>query len=93
MTEAKTANPGGRPRKFEERPHFNTALEYAMHVINDSTVTARRRDAMAMHVLRTIEGPASAQAPTKQAERKEAAIEAATQFTVPPAPERSQHVQ
>jgi hypothetical protein len=49
MTEAKKR---GRPRKFEERPHFATALEYAMHVINDHTVTARRRDTLAMAVLR-----------------------------------------
>jgi hypothetical protein len=44
--------PGG-PRKLEERPHFDTALEYAMHVINDTNVTGRRRDTMAYWVLRT----------------------------------------
>lgn len=52
VTEEKKPRGRGRPRKHEARPHFETALEYAMHVINDSTVTARRRDAMAMAVLR-----------------------------------------
>lgn len=47
----------GRPRKYEKRPHFATALEYAMDVINDHTVTARRRDVLAMAVLRYAHQP------------------------------------
>ena len=74
---------------MEKRPHFATALEYAMAVINDHTVTARRRDTMAMQVLRYIEGPATTQPSGKQAERKEAAIIAADKFDVPAPPVKS----
>ena len=84
------ARPGaGRPQKLETRPPFATALEYAMAVINDNTAAVRRRDAMAMHVLRHIEAPTTREPTGKHAERKEAAIIAADKFDVPAPPLRT----
>jgi hypothetical protein len=83
------ARPGaGQPQKLETRPPFATALEYAMAVINDNNAAVRRRDAMAMHVLRHIEAPTTKEPTGKHAERKEAAIIAADKFEVPAPPLR-----
>ena len=79
VTDAKTKRggrrvpPGGRPRKRETRPHFATALDYAMAVINDSEATARRRDTLAMAVLRCGYQMPTAKASTDNPTGKKAA--------------------
>jgi hypothetical protein len=79
----------GRPRlkpKLETRPQYATALMYAMAVINDNTVDALRRDAMAIQVLRYVEGASTSQPAGKKEERRQAALAAHERFAVPPAP-------
>ena len=79
--------PGGRPKGTKEkRPPFATALEYAMAVINDNNVSARRRDLMATQVLRYAQHQTIGQETGKKAERKEAAMKAGDKFNVPMAP-------
>jgi acyl CoA:acetate/3-ketoacid CoA transferase beta subunit len=71
----KSRNLGGRPATLEQRPHFATALEYAMAVINDPKVTAYRRDDMAKAVLRSTHQASTAEPLGKKAA---ATIEAQT---------------
>jgi hypothetical protein len=59
-----------------------------MHVINDSMVTARRRDTMAMAVLRYTQQPVTTQPTGIKAERTQAAHKAAQKFDIPAVPAR-----